>query len=404
MSKMLYNKSRNVRKSVPLLLSASIFALLLMGAGGLLPMSSVFGATPYNNVQVFVQTKNLTQGIFTIAAYNSSGFLVSSTQTQFPAGAFELPSGSYLFTVSAMDQSQYYPGPLPMTDVTGGVAKGVPTTGSSSAAISQPYPYQYPKVEYGFVKQDISGAVTINIATQPIENITLAKVSIKVTFVNGTAAAGAQVSASVVGAWYWWYGVDTKTNLYAQTGSDGVAQLTIPSVPVVVTAWDWVSIDLPKNQTTIPYNVGGETVNVTVYWQPSYVGLAGSALIIPPQTSATIVLHAQQPTYWYMAGQASSAVSAPTTSGASGTIADSNMGVPSFIGTQAPSSQGSSSTAGSLPTEIPSFTVTNPTSNTVATSASNNNDLVLTIAVVAAIAIAALSLGMVILRGRKSPA
>jgi hypothetical protein len=44
--------------------------------------------------------------------------------------------------------------------------------------------------------------------------------------------------------------------------------------------------------------VAGEEVNVTVYWQPMYVGLAGSALVVPPDDNASITLHAQQPNYW----------------------------------------------------------------------------------------------------------
>jgi hypothetical protein len=393
-------KPNRAKRTAPLLLSISIMGILLASVGGL-ALSPAFGATSYNNVQIFAQTTDVTQGIFTIAAYNSSGFLVSSSQTMYPAAAFELPSGNYLFTVSAMDQTNYYPYAMPLT------GSGTSTAGSPTATDVVPSTYEYPKVEYGFQLQEISGPSTLNIKTLPIENITLAKITVKVLFANGTAAADASVSASVVGAWYWWYGPDASLKMYTQTGADGVAQLAVPSVPVDVTAWDWLPVQLPTSQTTVPVNVGGETVNVTVYWQPTYVGLGGSALIIPPQNSATITLHVQQPTYWYMSkdlsGGASTGAmtptvtSAPTDTSSSGTISNSASGVPTFISTQFSSSSASMST---LQTQIPSLTTTTASPGAVATS---NNDYTfpLTIAVIVALAIAVLSFTLVLLRGRK---
>jgi hypothetical protein len=323
----------------------------------------------------------------------------------YPAAAFELPSGNYLFTVSAMDQSNYYPYPMPLT------GSATSTAGAPTATDVVPSSYQYPKVEYGFQLQQVSGPSTLNIKTLPIENITLTKISVKVLFSNGTAAADASVSASVIGSWYWWYGPDANLKMYTQTGADGVAQLTVPNVPVEVTAWDWIPVKLPTNQTTIPVNVGGETVNVTVYWQPTYVGLGGSALIIPPQNSATITLHVQQPTYWYMSkdamaggstGVSSGAVtptatSAPTDSSSSGTLSNSASGVPAFISTQF----SSSSSAPSLQTQIPSLTTTPAIPGAVTTSG-DGYALPLTIAVVVALAIAVLSFALVFVRGRKS--
>jgi hypothetical protein len=397
-------KPNRAKRTVPLLLSISIMGILLASVGGL-ALSPAFGATSYNNVQVFAQTTSLTQGIFTIAAYNSSGFLVSSSQTMYPAAAFELPSGTYLFTVSAMDQSNYYPYPAPM------MGSGTSNAGAPTATDVVPSPYQYPKVEYGFQLQQVSGPSSLNIKTLPIENITLTKISVKVLFANGTAAADTSVSASVVGAWYWWYGPDANLKMYTQTGADGIAQLTVPSVPVEVTAWNWIPVQLPTNRTTIPVDVGGETVNVTVYWQPTYVGLGGSALIIPPQNSATITLHVQQPTYWYMSkdlatGSSSgaspgatspTATSAPTSTSSPGTLSNTASGVPAFI-----SSQFSSSSTGapSIQTQIPSITTTTASPGTV-TTATPDYTLPLTIAVVAALAIAVLSFALVIVRSRK---
>jgi hypothetical protein len=391
-------KPNRAKRTVPLILSISIIGILLASVGGL-ALSPVFGATSYNNVQVFAQTTDLTQGIFTIAAYNSSGYLVSSSQTMYPAAAFELPSGNYLFTVSAMDQTNYYPYPVPL------IGSGTSTAGAPTATDVVPSSYQYPKVEYGFQLQQISGPATLNIKTLPIENITLTQITVKVLFANGTAAADASVSASVVGAWYWWYGPDANLKMYTQTGADGVAQLTVPSVPVDVTAWEWLPVQLPTNQTTVPVNVGGETVNVTVYWQPTYVGLGGSELIIPPQNSATITLHVQQPTYWYMSKDASTGAatptvtSAPTSTSSSGTISDSASGVPAFISTQFSSSSSSTPT---LQTQIPSLTTTTASPGAVTTSNNSNYTLPLTIAVIVALAIAVLSFALVLLRGRKN--
>jgi len=398
------NANHNAKRSVSQLIVVSLLGMLLAGFGGL-AFSPAMGATSYDNVQVFAQTTSLTQGIFTIAAYNSSGSLVSSTQTMYPAASFELPSGSYLFTVTAMDQSQTYPYPVPLV---GSSSSGSSVAGAPSSTDVVPSTYQYPKVEYGFLLESISGSTTLNIRTTPIENITLSKVTIKVLFANGTAAADVSVSASVVGAWYWWYGPDASLKMYAQTGSDGVAQLTLPSVPVEVTAYDWIPVKLPTNVTTVPVNIGGETVNVTVYWEPTYVGLGGSVLVIPPQNSATITLHVQQPSYWYMskdlsAGAATPTVtSAPTDTSTSASLSNSAEGVPAFISTQFSSS---SSSAPAVQTQVSPITTTTQTatgqSPAVASNGVGGDSTLLILAVIVALAIAAMSLALVVLKGRK---
>ena len=103
--------------------------------------------------------------------------------------------------------------------------------------------------------------------------------------------------------WYWSTMYNERSLvLWNQTGSNGVATLIVPSLPVEVSAWNWIQVNLPSNQTTVQKNIGGEQINVTVYWQPMYVGLAGSAVIIPPQDFAQITLHAEQePNYWMYA-------------------------------------------------------------------------------------------------------
>lgn len=414
------NASNHSKEAIALLISLSVAGMLFAGLGGI-SLSPAFGATSYNNVQVFVQTTNITQGSFTIAAYNSSGSLVASTQTIYPAGGFELPTGEYLFTVTAENESQGVPTPVPLAGSTG-ESGGTAFTPSTPTVI--PVPYKLPDVEYGYLLQQVSGSESLTIKTMPIENITLTKISVKVQFVNGTAAAGASVSASVVGAWYWWYGPAADMKLYAETGSDGMANLTVPAVPVDVTAWDWVRVNVPANATTISVNIGGETVNVTVYWKPLYVGLGGSALIIPPDNSTTITLHIQEPSYWYLPGDVTSGATAPSVSSAtagtasSGSVSNGATGVPATISSEY--SSDTSSSAPTIQTQISPITTAlgpgttsqntgtatqspGPTGQSPAVATTSGNSLsILEVAAVAGLALAVAGLGLAIRRGRKS--
>ena len=138
---------------------------------------------------------------------------------------------------------------------------------------------------------------TLHISTSQIDTMNTTQITITAKFLNGTAAAGTYVDASIVGGGYW-YPSDSSITMSGQTGSDGVVTLQVPAVPLELTAWNWISVNLPTTQTTTQVTIGGSPVNVTVYWQPTYVGLAGSQLIIPPTTTATITMKAQQPNYW----------------------------------------------------------------------------------------------------------
>ena len=140
-------------------------------------------------------------------------------------------------------------------------------------------------------------------------------------FFNGTAASGAYVSAYVVGANYP-YSQDWVT--YGQTGSDGIFTLVMPRAPIQVSATLPYSINLPKNVSTITVVIGGQKVNVTVYWQPNSVTLSGQALILPPDSGADITLQVQQsypyPVYYGAPGTASGgAVTTVTTTLATAT-------------------------------------------------------------------------------------
>jgi len=104
-----------------------------------------------------------------------------------------------------------------------------------------------------------------------------------------------------------------------------------------------------KNESTVETNVGGQEINVTMYWQPTYVGLSGSGLLIPPQNSLNLTLRYQQPNYWVMPAGVDS--KGEYISGApSATVASQPNGTPSL----ASSSSGAQSSAQYyLPSQIP---------------------------------------------------
>ncbi len=281
-------------KSRALLLS---MALLLTGTAFLAQPAS---AVSFNNVQVFATSAYSHSNGFQFAAYNLTGSLIASYQTPYPAAAFELPSGGYLFTVSSTSFNLLAKYPCPV--MAGGVAQG---SGSASSAIKSDGSAMMPiacypqSSEYGYAITNISGSQTVNIEMKNVSALPTTDVTVKVSYVNGTAAADASVYASVVGEYYWWW-QNSAIRMGAQTDSSGVAHLVLPSAPTVVTAWKWVPVPIPKGQNTIQTTVGGEKINVTVYWQPTYVGLSSSGLLLPPQNSVSLTLHYQQPDYWVM--------------------------------------------------------------------------------------------------------
>jgi hypothetical protein len=172
-------------------------------------------------------------------------------------------------------------------------------------------------------------------------------VSVSVSYKNGTAVSDAYVSANVVGAnWYW--GDSSKVTMYAQTAANGIAHLVVPNVPLAVSASKSVQVTLPKSQTTTQVTIGGQVVNVTVYYSPSYVYESAAALLIPPQASLGMVLAAQTgyPIFPYGAG--ASASGAPTSVG----------GAPNSVQAQT-ASQGAPGngalTAAAPPASIPPF-------------------------------------------------
>jgi hypothetical protein len=330
-------------------------AAILLASLSLATIPVVFASNPnYNNVQVFVNTSSNLNYTYFFTAYNLTGQLVGTSQTPYPAAGFELPSGTYLFTVSAIEQTSYgcYVCAQPLESGTAsGSSTGAPGVISKNGSLPPIY-YRPPASEYGFKVEQVTGPDEFTIATQNTTQFPTTPVTVKVSFVNGTAASGAWVSASIVGQWYYWWGSDSGVMMSNQTNGDGIAHLVLPDAPAVVDAWDWVNVNLPTSQTTTQVDVGGQTVNVTVYWEPTYVGLAASALIIPPTNNVNLTLHYQQPNFWVTPAGAEVQPGVPGVTSSS-TVSNSATGVPS--GSAEASSQQGTSSQYYLPSSIPSL-------------------------------------------------
>jgi len=363
-------------------------ALLLAGTAFMVPSS----AASYNDVQVFVTTTSAKPYDFQFAAYNLTGSLVTSYQTSYPAAAFELPNGEYMFTVSA---TEYSSGAGYACPFEGGTAQGsgtaLPAIQPNKSAITPiVIPYCYPpSSEYGYAVASITGPQQISIQTKNITEFPTSTVTVKASYVNGTSISGASVSASVVGQWYYWWGPNSSVVMSSQTDSNGVAHLVLPTAPAVVTAWKWVPVYLGKNESTAETNIGGQEVNVTIYWQPTYVGLSGSGLLIPPQSDIDLTLRYQQPNYWIMpAGVASEGESIGGTPSA--TAASQPTGTPSLASTNSGSE---SSSQYYLPSQIPAIQQAAPTQTSNQSGFANTEGLAaasaLFIAVILVVVVAA---------------
>lgn len=367
-------------------------ALLIVGSA-FMAGAAVGSTTSFNNVQVFVATSAQLPYSYMFSAYNLTGSLVASYQGSYPAAAFELPAGDYLFTVSAVHDT-YTP-----CNVCAYPLKGV-TTSSGTVSTLPAIIYQ-PTSEYDYLVAHIDSSTTLDIQTKNVTTFPTTNVAVKVSFFNGTAAAGAWVSASVVGQWYYWWGQDSGVVMSAQTGADGVANLVLPAAPAVVTAWDWIPVNLPHNETTVVVNVGGQPVNVTVYWQPTYVGLSASTLLIPPVNSANLTLSYQQPNYWYLPNGVGFAP-APTGQGGA-TLANQPSGVPSQVSQVSASSTQTAQAQYYQPSQIPALQEQGGSSGTNAPVSSGGLGMAWATAAVAVGAFAALGVAVVFLGRRHSP-
>ena len=291
--------------------------------------------------------------------------------------------------------------------VSSGSSSATASGSSGGTAIILPPCYPgYSDNEYGYVVQQVSGPTTVSVTTQPLANIPTTTVTVHVHYVNGSAAVGTNVYASVLGGqWYpYAYGVNSASipagtfSMSGVVGSDGTAKLTVPSVPVDVTAWNWVPVNLPAGPSSVQVNVGGEKVNVTVYWQPSYVGLAGSVLIVPPQISGSIVLHVEQPEFWATPAGAQTVNSAATGSTSTpATVASGPNLVPASLTTQQSTGQSSVQTVTSTATILEQTQA--KTASTTGGSGSPNYDIVL-LTVVGALALGIASASLIVVRRR----
>ena len=351
---------------------------------------------------------------YSYSAYNQSGNLVGSYQSSYPAAAFELPAGGYLFTVSALREG-YSPCLLcaqPMLGAVEGNASGIDSSGNSTSTSGDnststsggnstvvPVYLIQPSSLYGYAVETVSGPATFTIQTQNVTMLPASPVTVKVTFANGTAAVGADVSASIVGQDYYWWNPSSSVVMSNQTNNLGIAHLVIPQAPAVITAWDWVPVNLPTSNNTVPAKIGGQTINVTVYWQTTYVGLSASAMVIPPNDSVNLILHNQQPETWIMPMGVET--STANSSGASnGTIASQPTGVPSTV--QSAPSKTESQSQYYLPSAVPSIEAAlGTTGSTTTSSHAILGGGVTTVAIGAtAVILAALGVAVVILRAR----
>lgn len=290
-------------------LSASILALFLVS---LSPPPQLFAATAgsgnagtgaiLNPVQISIQTKNLTSvSSYDLVGYNSTGAAVASYTGQYQRVTFDLPSGTYLFAATANGPNPSQPpvccvcgqkGQVTGTGVVSPPAQATTSGSAASSAIAYPCYYSNPPLEFGYSLTQVSGSTTVTIATQAPSAIPTAAVSATVSYKNGTVVSGAYVSASGVGPnWYW--GDIPGVTMYAQTAANGVAHLVVPAVPLTITASKSVQVNLPKSQTTMQVNVGGQLVNVTLYYSPNYVYLSATALLVPPRATLSMVMTAQ---------------------------------------------------------------------------------------------------------------
>ncbi len=393
------------RRAITSTLSVVLGAIILLSLTGL-PAMEVH-ATSFNAVQIFVSDDSSLQYSYSYSAYNQTGNLVGSYQSSYPAAAFELPAGGYLFTVSALREG-YSPCLMcaqPMVragqvngNVSGITSSGKSTSTSSGSSTAVPVYLIQPASLYGYAVETVSGPATFTIQTQNVTLLPTGPVTVKVTFANGTAAVGADVSASIVGQYYYWWSPTSNVVMSNQTNSLGIAHLVIPQAPAVITAWDWVPVNLPMSNNTTPAKIGGQTINVTVYWQQTYVGLSASAMVIPPNNTANLILHSQQPKNWIMPMGVATAP-ANSSAGSNGTIANKRTGVPSTV--QSAPSQTGSQVQYFLPSAIPSIEAVGGTTGSTTTADTILGGGVTTVAIAAtAVILATLGVAVVILRTR----
>ena len=385
------NKEIRRNRTAALAVGLSLVAILLVGAA---PGITAIPVTTYDNVQIQVHTTNGTfVGTYTFTAYNSTGYPIVTFQTPYPAGSFELPSAGYIFTVSANSQGLYAcPLETGVASATAGGSSASSGSGSGVTVILPPCNFGYPQAEYGFLAMQVSGPLSLTITTRPLGSFPVETLTVRAQYANGTAAPQTNLYASVLGAQS--YGLTPAPfNMTGVTGKSGTAVLMVPVAPVTVTGWKWTPIAVPITQSSTTVSVGGELVNVTANWEPSYIGLAGTVLVVPPQTSGTITLHAQKPIYWATPEGALS--SGATTGEAAVSVATASSGpdlVPASVASQQATTQSGVQTVVSTSTVVEDVSPSPGTTSTIGGSASNYETVLLTVVGAAALGIASASL------------
>lgn len=339
-------------------------------------------------VQVGLQTSLSYPYQYSLTAYNTSGYQVASYQSSFPGAAFQLPTGTYLLTASAYYQNSTICYECVMSA----------GTGSSGGAVTAPIirPYGNQVAEYGYSLTTVSSPTNMVITLRNASALPLTQLKIHVGYANGTAAADASVSGYVVGSYY---AYSPKELSYGQTDKAGDVTLTMPQAPVDVSAYLSMPIMLPRNTSTVTVNVGGQKVNVTVYLQPSYLTLTGEALLLPPQTSASIVLHYQPDNFPIVYS------GPPATAGAGASL--------SSVGTDQSTPQTSTSTSQTQPTtRIAPFDlggsgvqlITSSQSSTGSEGGASTSEAIMEVAAVGAALIVAIAVSAFFVRKTRSGA
>ncbi len=415
---------------------ALVSILVVVAFAGLASLPVRASSAKFNDVQVSVQTAQDLPYTYAVTAYNTSGIQVASYQSSYPAAAFELPDGTYLITVQATYGPVFYPcvgcassansttgnstvstaapmmaveGPLLISNSTVTTSTANYTASNSTRTFipvfvkanstlptnstSPTNSTVIPTVrvassnEYGYAIEDVSGPTTLTIHTATSSSFPTARISIHVTYANGTAATGAWVYASVIDDYYY-NGSDFVSS--AQVGPSGTAFLTMPEAPLLVTGYLSVPINIPGVQPNVTVNVGGQKVNVTLYIQPSFVSLEGQTLILPPQTSGNITLHYEPDQVFYpvplgVAPGSSQSGGQSDASGSSGSASTTST------------AGGSQDTA---QTRIPPFSPSDGQKGAAATKGLSDGTLIVLGAVGATAAVVLLTAVLVTLRGR----
>lgn len=379
------------------LLIAALLAAVVPFFGSIASAHASTGTVSFDNVQVTVRTSSGIPDSFTVSAYNTTGGLVASYQSQYPAAAFELPSGSYIFTATATQQQTiYYPVGYAGTATASSGSSG---SSGSGVIVSPPIkccslpanccPYTQPVIEYGYASQQVSGPTSMTISTALVNQTATSTLRIMVTYPNGTAASGVYVSASVLGDSYGWAYSSNAVSMYNSTDSSGVVSLIAPAAPVLVSASTSIPIVLPYSQSTTQVTVAGVKVNVTAYWDPNYVSFGGQVLIIPPQTGGNIVLQYQPQStgpILYATGQTTSTFSCPSNA----ICATPTVSRGSATGQSSPAT---STTQGAKATSAQA-------TSTVSQTTTSDSNLLLVSGIAVALAIAALSVAIFVAKSR----